>query len=233
MRTNMDNPPQKRSLQRKLISKYVDGPVEFLIRHNVSANALSFLGLLCSFVAFLLISMGILHFPLWFAWPIPFFIFMAGAFDVFDGEVARKTNNNTKAGAFLDSNLDRLSDALLIFGMILGGLIDYIIGFILLFLVIMISYIRARAENEGVVMKGVGFMERAERVVILLIGLVLESWIYFLTSIFLGAPFTLFFPIFIYIFIILLLITIGQRIYHVFKSLREFDNSDKLNENSN
>jgi archaetidylinositol phosphate synthase len=154
-------------------------------------------------------------------------MFWAGAFDVFDGEVARRTNNISKSGAFLDSNLDRLSDAILVLGLILGGYFNYIIGFTILFLIIMISYIRARAENEGIEMKGVGFMERAERLIILWLGFITEFWVYFLSNLVYGTPFTLFFPIFTIFFIGLLILTIIQRLIFSFKSLSKIEALDK------
>ena len=135
-------------------------------------------------------------------------------------EVARRTGNLSKSGAFLDSNLDRLSDAVIILGLIFSKLINYIIGYIMLFLVIMISYIRARAENEGIDMKGVGFMERAERLILLWFAFIAEFFIYYFTDIILGAPFTLFFPIFVLFYIGLLIVTVIQRLIFSFKSLK-------------
>jgi phosphatidylglycerophosphate synthase len=160
---------------------------------------------------------------------------IAGAMDLFDGEVARRTGNETQAGAFLDSNLDRLSDAIFILGLIYGGLVDYFLGFILLFLVIMISYIRSRAENEGVNMKGVGFMERAERLLFLIFAIIFELIFYFATELLLGEPFTIPFPvpfitrievspvflISIIIYTITLLYTVLQRFIHTFKILNK------------
>ena len=154
-------------------------------------------------------------------------MFWAGAFDAFDGEVARKTGNISKSGAFLDSNLDRLSDAAIVLGLIIGGYFNYVIGFVILFLIIMISYIRARAENEGIDMKGVGFMERAERLIIFWFAFIFEFWIYFLSNLFYGAPFTLFFPIFTLIFTGLLVLTVIQRLLFSFKSLRKIETLDK------
>jgi len=138
---------------------------------------------------------------------------------VFDGEVARRTGNISKSGAFLDSNLDRLSDAIIVLGLIMGGYFNYVIGFIILFLIIMISYIRARAENEGIDMKGVGLMERAERLIVLWFAFIAEFWIFFLSNLFYGAPFELFFPIFTIIFTGLLILTIAQRLIFSFKEL--------------
>ncbi|GAH39298.1 unnamed protein product, partial [marine sediment metagenome] len=60
---------------------------------------------------------------------VPFFMFWAGAFDVFDGEVARMTQKISNSGAFLDSNLDRLSDAIIVLGLILGGYFNYLAGY--------------------------------------------------------------------------------------------------------
>jgi phosphatidylglycerophosphate synthase len=157
---------------------------------------------------------------------------IGGAMDLFDGEVARRTEKQTQAGAFLDSNLDRLSDAICVIGLIYGGLLDYLLGYIILFLVIMISYIRSRAENEGVNMKGVGFMERAERILFLLFTLIIELIFYFITALSFDKPyaFTIPFitrvpvtPVFligIILFTFTLIYTIIQRLGHAFKSLK-------------
>ncbi|MHA1669249.1 MAG: CDP-alcohol phosphatidyltransferase family protein [Promethearchaeota archaeon] len=214
----------KQESQRRLLGYFIDGPVKFLIKHNVSPNLLSFFGYSCSLISAIFIGIGGLHFSLWWGWIGPFLFFWAGVFDVFDGEVARRTNQNSKAGAFLDSNLDRLSDATIIFGMIFGNLINYLEGYILIFLVIMISYIRARAENEGLEMSGVGFMERAERVIILFLFLIAEVWAYFLTDLVFGTPSSLFSQIFILIFIALCLYTVIQRFTFSYKSLSKSAN---------
>jgi len=219
----------KRTNQRRILDKFIDLPVNFLIKHKFSPTFLSYIGFLCSLSVAFLLSIGGLHFPFYTAWTVPFLLFWAGAFDVFDGEVARRTNSNSKAGAFLDSNLDRLSDAVLIIGLILGNFIHYILGYILLFLIVMISYIRARAENEGVDMKGVGFMERAERLIIIWFGFIAEFWMYYFGTIFLDFHFifTWFFPIYILIFTGLLILTIVQRLVFSFKALKKLDEQNK------
>jgi phosphatidylglycerophosphate synthase len=217
----------KRSNQRRFLDKFIELPVKLLIKHKLSPTILSYIGFLCSVSVAFLLSIGGLHFPFCIAWIVPFILFWAGAFDVFDGEVARRTNLNSKAGAFLDSNLDRLSDAALIIGLILGNFLHYILGYIILFLIIMISYIRARAENEGINMMGIGFMERAERLVILWLAFMAEWWIYTLSNLFYGAPFELFFPIFTLIFTGLLILTIVQRLMFSFKALNKLDEQNK------
>ncbi len=225
--TNSNKSNDKRSNQRRIIGKAIDLPVNFLIKHKFSPTILSYIGFLCSVSVAFLLSIGGLRFPFYTAWMVPFILFWAGAFDIFDGEVARRTNSNSKAGAFLDSNLDRLSDSVLIIGLILGNFLHYILGYIILFFVIMISYIRARAENEGIDMRGVGFMERAERLVILWLAFMVEWWIYTISKLILGTPFTWFFPLFMLFFTGLLILTIIQRLMFSFKALNKLDAQNK------
>jgi archaetidylinositol phosphate synthase len=228
--------PEKRARQKEILhkyNKYIDNPVKFLIKYRISPNEISLIGFIISLTAAFFIGIGAVYFSMWLAWIVPFLMGLAGAFDLFDGEVARRTDKETKAGAFLDSNLDRISDAVLILGLIFGGLVNYLFGIIILFLVIMISYTRSRAENEGLNMKGVGFMERAERILFLLFALLFEMWFYFLSLVILGSPITIFIPyitripvtpiflISIIIYTLLLLITVAQRIIFTFKTLKK------------
>jgi len=217
----------KRNNQRRILNKFVDPPVNLLIKFGFTPNILSFCGFFCSVLVAVLLAGGGLHFPFPIAWIVPFVMFWAGAFDVFDGEVARRTSNISKSGAFLDSNLDRLSDAILVLGLIMGGYFNYVVGFVILFLIIMISYIRSRAENEGIDMKGVGFMERAERLIILWFAFISEFWIFYLSNLLYGTPFTLFFPLFTIAFTGLLLLTVIQRLLFSFKSLSKIETHDK------
>lgn len=224
---------KKREKQRNALNRFINTPVEFLIRHNLSPNILSYLGFMCSVGAAIFLGLRTIHLPIWFGWPAPFLMFMAGAFDVFDGEVARRTEREGAAGAFLDSNLDRLSDAVIILGLIYGGYVTYFLGYILLFVVIMISYTRSRAENEGINMKGVGIMERAERILILFGALILETWINFLGTLITGQsvlfefswicaiPVSWFFLIFILAYMGLIYFTLIQRLVFTFKKLKE------------
>lgn len=221
--SDLESHKNKQVNQRKILNKFIDRPVKYLIRHNLTPNQLSFIGFIFSSIFSILLVIRILHLSLWLGWLGPFFLFLAGAFDVFDGEVARRTKKISKAGAFLDSNLDRVSDSLIVIGMIFGNLINYLTGFILLFLMIMISYTRARAENEGIEMIGIGLMERAERLIILFFAFIVEIWVHFLTILFLGYPSSLFFQSFIIIFILLLAITLFQRFVFSIKNLKLLD----------
>ncbi len=219
----LENNNIKRTRQRELLQKFIDRPVEFLIRRNISPNLLSYLGFICSLAAAFLIVIGMVHYPFWISWPVPFLIFWSGTFDIFDGEVARRASEESKAGAYLDSNLDRLSDIVIILGLIYGGLVDFLLGFIVMFLIIMISYTRSRAENEGINMEGVGIMERAERLIIFIVAISIETYVYFLTGLITGTPWPWFFPIFMYAFALSLAITLVQRVIFTFKNLRKLE----------
>lgn len=230
----------KRTRQREISRRYIQIPVDFLIKHNITPNKISLIGFILSLIGSLLIAFGWMYAFLWFSWLVPAFIGLAGTFDLLDGEVARRTGKETPAGAYLDSILDRLSDALLILGLIYGGLIDYLLGYIILFLVIMISYTRSRAENEGVNMIGIGKMERAERILFLLFTIMIELIFYFSTELIFGAPTTVpiipfitriavspIFLIGIIIFIFTLVYTIIQRLSHTFKYLKNVSGNEE------
>ena len=101
-------------------------------------------------------------------------IIVSGFFDLVDGQVARATNRVTRFGAFFDSVVDRYSDA----SQFLGLLVFYARGERFFYVVltafvmvsaIMVSYTRARAESL-IGSCRVGFMERPERLVLVIIG---------------------------------------------------------------
>jgi CDP-diacylglycerol--glycerol-3-phosphate 3-phosphatidyltransferase len=101
-------------------------------------------------------------------------VILAGVFDLTDGPVARYTRRVTPFGGFLDSVLDRYSDLILLIGLLVYyGRINRF-GYVALVAVAMIgsvmtSYTRARAENLIPTCK-VGFLERPERIVLIIIG---------------------------------------------------------------
>ncbi len=99
---------------------------------------------------------------------------VANIFDFIDGKVAHETNTVSEFGAFWDSTLDRFSDLALFLGLVYLyaslGRPDYVmITALTLVFSIMTSYARARAESLVERCK-VGFMERPERIVLLMIG---------------------------------------------------------------
>jgi archaetidylinositol phosphate synthase len=96
-------------------------------------------------------------------------LLISGFFDIVDGSVALVLKRSTAKGAFLDSNFDKISEALIFIGIAIGGLSNPVIAMIALSLSILVSYLRARAESLGIDLKGVGIGERAERLLILAI----------------------------------------------------------------
>lgn len=96
-------------------------------------------------------------------------LLISGFFDIVDGSVARVMKKTTTRGAFLDSNFDKVSEALIFIAIAIGGLSNPILAMIALSTSILVSYLRARAESLGIELKGVGVGERAERLLILAI----------------------------------------------------------------
>ncbi len=102
-------------------------------------------------------------------------IIAAGFFDVIDGAVARALGKNTPFGAVLDSVTDRAADAFIYIGAVLyfysiGEPLYVFVTMVALAGALMVSYTRARAENTVIDCK-VGFAERGERMVLLLLAL--------------------------------------------------------------
>ncbi len=109
------------------------------------------------------------------------FAIAGAAFDMLDGRVARLRGRETRFGAYLDSTMDRYSDALLYLGlMILYARLDETLLMVLVWVAafggFMTSYARARAESL-IPRCTVGLMERPERVVLLILGALLNSMV--------------------------------------------------------
>jgi len=130
-------------------------------------------------------------------------IFLSGLLDVFDGSIARYHNKVTKFGAFLDSTLDRFSDALILIGLIVGGYTNWVIGVLAIHSSITVSYVRASAESKGIPCT-VGIGERATRLIILITG----SFV----AVYLGE---MYMSIAILILMFVAYTTVLQRIVHV------------------
>ena len=104
-------------------------------------------------------------------------LIVANLFDMLDGSVARRTGNVTRFGGFLDSSLDRLSDMVAFLGIMvfyasntpLHSLLNVILAGLGMIGSVMVSYTTARSESLGV-KANVGFLQRPERIVLLIIG---------------------------------------------------------------
>jgi CDP-diacylglycerol--glycerol-3-phosphate 3-phosphatidyltransferase len=148
--------------------KYLlDKIVRVLSRFQVNPNILTFTGVLISF---------------WAAWEFSYgnffrgglVLILAGMFDMLDGEVARVSRSETRFGAFYDSVIDRYSDTIILQGLMVYYAREQMLGYVVLVGVVFMgavltSYARARAESLIPSCK-IGFMERPERIVLLIIG---------------------------------------------------------------
>lgn len=148
-------------------------PIGALLRKTgLSPDHLTILGVLISVGAALAIGAGNLY--LGFA-----LVILAAIPDLLDGALAKASNQASQRGAFFDSVIDRLTDAIIFAGVAyyymngddprLGMVPFGILGFSLI-----ISYQRAKAESLGLEAKG-GLMERAERIILLLLGLLIHA----------------------------------------------------------
>ncbi len=140
---------------------------------GVSPNTLTVIGFALTAIVALILATGNLFLG-------GLLLIFAALFDTLDGALARSTDQVTVFGAFLDSTLDRYSEAVTLLGLIYfySGRDDgatYIL--LLVFTLVgslMVSYTRARAEAVGIECKE-GFFQRTERIVVLIVGL-LTGW---------------------------------------------------------
>lgn len=107
-----------------------------------------------------------------------FLVLLSGLFDILDGALARLTKQATRFGALLDSTFDRISDAVLLLGLLAlylrsGGTTEIVLIFLALIVSLLTSYVRARAEGLGINCP-VGLFTRTERVIILALGLLIS-----------------------------------------------------------
>lgn len=147
--------------------KIIHWIVAGLALSRVHPNVLTFLGLVINAWAAWLFAAG--NFP-WAG----VVVIGAGLFDMVDGRVARQTNQVTKFGGFFDSVIDRYSDLAVLVGLqvyyaSINRYFYVVLCAIVMMGTVMVSYTRARAENTIPRCK-VGFMERPERVVLVILG---------------------------------------------------------------
>jgi CDP-diacylglycerol--glycerol-3-phosphate 3-phosphatidyltransferase len=196
--------------------RVISAIVRALSRSRINPNALTFTGLLIN------IGCGVLYgYGKFFAAGL--LMIFANFFDMLDGEVARLRGRVTRFGAFFDSVIDRYSDVIVYVGIMVfyarrtpshSTLLVALTGLALVGSV-MVSYSRARAESLDIKCK-VGFLERPERVVLLIIGSLTE----------IGPPDQMFLhkmPQVLWVLAILSHWTVVHRIYHTWRELRAPD----------
>jgi CDP-diacylglycerol--glycerol-3-phosphate 3-phosphatidyltransferase len=149
------------------LGRVLDAIVRAFAALGVNPNILTFIGFSINLLAAYLFAYG------YFRWAGGIII-LAGLFDMADGRVARITNRVTPFGGFFDSVMDRYSDLGLLIGLLIyyGRINRYFyVSLVAVAMIgsVMVSYARARAENLIPSCK-VGFLERPERVVLIIIG---------------------------------------------------------------
>ena len=194
---------------RKSLASYITQPlVSLLAKTSITPNMVTWFGFILIIVASILVGFG--H-PFAAGWVV----LLSGFFDIIDGALARKTNQVTRFGGALDSTLDRVSEAVILLGIAAMYLFNASIfnPWIILLIGItitgsfLVSYVRARAEALKIDCQ-VGIFTRAERVIILALGLLLSSIPYVLV----GS---------LVIIAILSIFTTIQRLVHVWKMARD------------
>ncbi len=130
---------------------------------------------------------------------------LVALFDALDGTLARLTGKRSRFGAFLDSTMDRFSEAIVYLGLLffytrLGAGREILLIYVTIVGSLMVSYARARAEGLGLDCK-VGLLTRLERTIVLTVALILDQV-----------------PTALWVMAILTNFTAFQRMYHVWKA---------------
>jgi CDP-diacylglycerol--glycerol-3-phosphate 3-phosphatidyltransferase len=203
----MPSPPLERA-RRPTAREYQTLARNRLIDSRLTPNAISLTGLvLC------LIAAGLVFAEYYFLGGIAFIL--GSVCDTFDGRYSRMSGKGTSFGAFLDSTLDRMEEGIVLTAVAYqfsqagnDAAVAAVVAAVLASL--MVSYTRARAEALGVECK-VGIADRAVRVVILSVGLVLAKGASIVDVELLEPS--------VWVLAVLSVFTVGQRIAHVRKEL--------------
>ena len=160
-------------IKRNLAYRITDPIIGILSKKGIKPNALTLINLALNIIAAYVITTG--HFFLGGV-----LVLVAGLFDLLDGALARFTKQTTKFGAILDSVVDRISEAAILCGLLIWYIpqqeasLEIVLVFIVLIGSFLVSYIRARAEGLGWQCQ-VGLFTRAERIIVLAIGLLINQ----------------------------------------------------------
>ena len=184
---------------RRYFAKVVDPIAKYIAKAGVSPNILTVLGVVSSAIYLVFAWYNALVYAF-------IMVILAGFFDVIDGAVARVLGKVSKVGEFLDSTLDRLSDAMLIAGLLFTGINGFLVISLLIFS-FLVSYVRAKGELLGLKMEGIGLVERAERIIFISV-IIITCMVNLLIA-----------NVIALILLILTLITLIDRVFFVLKSL--------------
>lgn len=194
----MTMPP--RLLPSRAPAAIVDPIVGLLIALRVTPNVVSVAGLAGNAAAGALVASGALL-------PGGIVLLLASALDLFDGALARATGRAGPIGALLDSTLDRFSEVVVLFGVLVyeldrGNREESALVFVAVAGSLLVSYVRSRAGELGVTLTE-GLLTRPERVALLAAGLI-TGWL----------------RVTLWILAILTVLTALQRLYLAVNALR-------------
>ena len=168
---------------RNILFKKTEHTISILlIKIGITANILTILGFLLAMLAGTFIVFNYLVLG-------GVFLLISSMFDMLDGAIARASKTTSQFGAFLDSTLDRISEFLIFSSILIYYLINDSNNIIPIILCItsigtsfLVSYTRARAESLQIKCT-VGIFTRAERIIVLFLGIILSPIIIFDTII--------------------------------------------------
>jgi len=197
--------------------RIINAMVRALASAGVHPNILTTIGVVINGVCGLLFGFGE------FFWAGVVLI-VANLFDMLDGNVARLTGNVTRYGSFLDSSLDRLSDMFAFVGIMMfyagnspqHSILNVFLASVGMMMSVMVSYTTARSEGLGV-KANVGFLQRPERVVLLIIG-GLSTWNWNSTSYFANRM-----PQVLWVLAIGSVWTLVHRMYYIWSEFRRLE----------
>jgi len=192
-------------IRRNLAYRITNPIVRILSKSGITPNALTLINLALNIVAAYVVATGYFLFG-------GVLVLVSGLFDLLDGALARFTKRTTKFGAILDSTVDRISEAATLCGLLVwylarAGSLEIALIFAVLIGSFLISYIRARAEGLGWQCQ-VGLFTRAERVIVLAIGLLINQ--IFVHSIFIALC----------VLAVFVFITVVQRLVYLWKQAK-------------
>ena len=159
-------------LVRKWMRWLLDPLARLINRTGISPNLLTVMGFVLTVGVAYVLATGHLQIG-------GVLLAIAGLFDALDGTLARLAGRRSRFGAFLDSTVDRFSEAVIFLGLLVhytqhGGRQESFLIYATLVGSLMVSYARARAESIGIECKG-GILTRFERAVVLVVGLILNQ----------------------------------------------------------
>ncbi len=156
---------------RRLVAEPLAKLVAWLHGIGITPNMLTYTGFIFTAVSAFLLARGS------FAWG-GVVLLLAAFFDMLDGSLARATDQSSTFGAFIDSTLDRYSESITFLALAYHYMwspadrTKLILIFVILIGSLMVSYTRARAEGLNIECKA-GILQRPERVILLVFGLLL------------------------------------------------------------